>query len=31
MLWPEDTEYIDELLEALVEKKAPFVRDRCFP
>ena len=27
--WPAVTEYIDELIEVLIEKKAPFVSDNC--
>jgi hypothetical protein len=29
LFWPSVSEYIDELIEALIEKKAPFVRDSC--
>jgi len=28
--YPSVSEYIDELIEALIEKKAPFVGDSCF-
>ena len=30
LFWPSVSEYIDELIEALIEKKAPFVRDSCY-
>ena len=29
LFWPSVSEYIDELIEALIEKKAPFVRYSC--
>ena len=31
IFWPSVSEYIDELIEALIEKKVPFVRGSCFP
>ena len=30
MFYPSVSEYVDELIEALIEKKAPFVSDGCF-
>ena len=30
LFWPSVPEYVDELIEALIEKKAPFVRWRLF-
>jgi hypothetical protein len=29
MFYPPISEYVDELIEALIEKKAPFVSDSC--
>ena len=30
IFWPSVSGYVDELIEALIEKKAPFVSDSCF-
>ena len=30
VFYPTVSEYVDELIEALIEKKAPFVSDSCF-
>ena len=30
IFYPSVSEYVDELIEALIEKKAPFVSDSCF-
>ena len=30
LFWPSVSEYVDELIEVLIEKKAPFVSDSCF-
>jgi hypothetical protein len=30
IFWPSVSGYVDELIEALIEKRAPFVSDSCF-